>query len=41
MTKGYWVAHGDAADIEAYKKYVAANAKPFKYACRPWRRRIW
>jgi uncharacterized protein (DUF1330 family) len=30
MSKGYWVAHGDAADIEAYKKYVAANAKPFK-----------
>lgn len=30
MTKGYWIAHGDVADIEAYKKYAAANAKPFK-----------
>ena len=29
MAKGYWVAHVDVDDIEAYKKYVAANAGPF------------
>jgi len=29
MPKGYWVARVDVSDAEAYKKYVAANAKPF------------
>lgn len=29
MAKGYWVAHVDVDDIEAYKQYVAANAAPF------------
>lgn len=29
MPKGYWIAHVDVADPEQYKKYVAANAKPF------------
>ena len=29
MPKGYWIAHIDVADAEQYKKYVAANAKPF------------
>jgi len=28
MPKGYWIAHIDVADLEQYKKYVAANAKP-------------
>ncbi len=27
--KGYWIAHADIADPEAYKGYLAANAKPF------------
>jgi uncharacterized protein (DUF1330 family) len=26
--KGYWIAHVDVDDAEAYKKYVAANAEP-------------
>lgn len=30
MAKGYWIARGDVADMAAYQKYVAANAKPFK-----------
>jgi uncharacterized protein (DUF1330 family) len=30
MSKGYWIARGDVADMAAYQKYVAANAKPFK-----------
>lgn len=30
MSKGYWVAHVDVADFEAYKAYIAANAEPFK-----------
>ncbi len=29
MAKGYWVAHVDVDDIEAYKSYIAANAAPF------------
>ena len=29
MSKGYWVARIDVADLEQYKKYVAANARPF------------
>ncbi|MBC7602273.1 MAG: DUF1330 domain-containing protein [Ramlibacter sp.] len=29
MTKGYWIGRVDVADLEAYKQYVAANAKPF------------
>jgi uncharacterized protein (DUF1330 family) len=28
--KGYWIAHVDVSDPEAYKAYVAANAVPFK-----------
>ena len=30
MPKGYWVVRADVADLDQYKKYVAANAKPFK-----------
>ena len=30
MSKGYWVANVDISDLEAYKKYVAANAVPFR-----------
>lgn len=29
-SKGYWVAHVDITDPEAYKGYVAANAVAFK-----------
>lgn len=29
MAKGYWVAHMDVDDVEAYKEYIAANAAPF------------
>ena len=28
MPKGYWIAHVDVEDPEAYKEYVAANAAP-------------
>ena len=28
MSKGYWVARVDVADMDRYKLYVAANAKP-------------
>jgi uncharacterized protein (DUF1330 family) len=35
MAKGYWVAHVDVTDPEAYKAYVAANGKAFsKYGAR-------
>jgi uncharacterized protein (DUF1330 family) len=30
MAKGYWVANVDVSDPDAYKKYVAANAVPFR-----------
>jgi uncharacterized protein (DUF1330 family) len=29
MSKGYWVARIDVADLDRYKLYVAANARPF------------
>jgi uncharacterized protein (DUF1330 family) len=29
MPKGYWIARVDVADPEAYKAYIAANARPF------------
>ena len=28
MAKGYWIARIDVDDLEAYKAYVAANARP-------------
>jgi uncharacterized protein (DUF1330 family) len=28
MAKGYWVANIDVTDMDGYKAYVAANAKP-------------
>jgi uncharacterized protein (DUF1330 family) len=35
MAKGYWIAHIDVNDAEAYKAYVAADADPFrKYGAR-------
>lgn len=35
MAKGYWIAHVDIADPEAYKAYQAANAIAFaKYGAR-------
>jgi uncharacterized protein (DUF1330 family) len=30
MAKGYWIVRVDIADQEQYKKYMAANAEPFK-----------
>jgi uncharacterized protein (DUF1330 family) len=29
MAKGYWIAHVDVKDAEAYKAYVAANGEAF------------
>ena len=29
MPRGYWIAHVDVTDVEAYKAYVAANAEAF------------
>jgi uncharacterized protein (DUF1330 family) len=35
MAKGYWIAHVDVADAEAYKAYLSANAIAFaKYRAR-------
>jgi len=35
MAKGYWIVRVDIADLERYKVYTAANAKPFaKYGAR-------
>jgi uncharacterized protein (DUF1330 family) len=35
MAKGYWIAHVDVTDPEAYKAYVQANAAAFaKYGGR-------
>ena len=28
MAKGYWIVRVDITDIEKYKAYIAANAKP-------------
>ena len=30
MPKGYWIVRVDIADPEQYKKYLAANAEPFR-----------
>jgi uncharacterized protein (DUF1330 family) len=30
MAKGYWIGRVDVHDPEAYKKYITANAMPFK-----------
>jgi len=29
MPKGYWIARVDIDDLDQYKKYIAANARPF------------
>ena len=29
MAKGYWIAHVDVTDPDAYRAYVEANAVPF------------
>ena len=35
MAKGYWIGHVDIEDMEAYKEYIAGNAKAFaKYGGR-------
>jgi uncharacterized protein (DUF1330 family) len=30
MAKGYWIVRVDIRDPEEYKKYIAANAAPFR-----------
>ena len=30
MAKGYWIVRVDISDPEQYKKYIAANAAPFR-----------
>ena len=30
MAKGYWIVRVDIDDMEQYKKYIAANAAPFR-----------
>jgi len=30
MAKGYWIVRVDIRDIDEYKRYVAANAAPFR-----------
>jgi uncharacterized protein (DUF1330 family) len=41
MSNGYWVANVGISDLEEYKKYVAANAVPFrKYGAPDARRKI-
>jgi uncharacterized protein (DUF1330 family) len=30
MAKGYWIVRVDIRDPEQYKKYIAANAAPFR-----------
>jgi uncharacterized protein (DUF1330 family) len=30
MAKGYWIVRVDISDPEEYKKYLAANAAPFR-----------
>lgn len=35
MAKGYWIVRVDIEDMEQYKRYIAANAAPFrKYGAR-------
>lgn len=35
MSKGYWIAQVDIAQLDRYQEYVAANAEPFrKYGAR-------
>ena len=35
MQKGYWIVRVDISDLEGYKAYTTANAKPFaKYGAR-------
>lgn len=29
MVKGYWIASGEVTDMNAYKKYIEANAESF------------
>lgn len=45
MPKGYWVAHVDVDDPEAYEAYKAANSSPFaefgaKFLVRGGRQRV-